>query len=282
MKHKPISIYSLTIVCFLSIAVFFSCKKSDPLTIPPELGTFTNQTSGTYFVTGPGVTYEIPVGVTTVSDQDRTITFTVSSPTGATEGAFYTLPSKSVVIPKGQTTGTIVLSGEYSQYTAGRKDTLIFTLVTPSVKPSDYNGTYTLLMRGPCFDGDVTLSDIGGDFTQTFENGSYGPYTTSITGLTLTGATTGTGTFNNLYDNFGPVTINFDWTDPTNTKVSIPLQITDKEYDTDQPFYVRTKPTGSNKFSVCNQRLSFILDVLVEIDGSLYYYDNGVVYTMGR
>lgn len=282
MNYKTITTYGLLSAGLLSATIFVGCKKSEPLTIPPEMATFTNETAGTYFITAPGVTYEIPLGLTTVSDQDRTITVSVSSPTGAVEGTNYTVSSKTVVIPKGETTASIVLSGVYDLYTAGEKDSLFFTITSPGVTPSEYNNTYKLLMRGPCFDGEVVLDEMGGSFTQTFENGSYGPYTTTVTGLTMTSATTGTGSINNLYDFFGPVTINFDWTDPNNTIVSIPLQITDQEYDTDQPFYVRTKPTGINKFSICNQRLSFILDVLVDIGGTLYYYDNGVVYTMGR
>jgi hypothetical protein len=96
------------------------------------------------------------------------------------------------------------------------------------------------------------------------------------------GTTTATAMMNNLFDYFGPVTINFDWTDPANTKAEIPLQITNKEYAAGQPFYVRTKPGQANKFSVCNERITFKLDVLVLISGSLYYYENGMDYVMAR
>lgn len=219
MKQKSISILSWVSICLVSIAVFYSCKKTDPLTVPPELATFTNETGGTYFITAPGVTYDIPIGVTTVADQDRTITFNVTSPTGATAGTYYTLPSTSVVIPKGETIGHIVLTGVYNQYTAGRKDTLIFTLVTPNVTPSDYNNTFTLLMRGPCFEGDVNLDEFLGTYTRTIEtfgaNPAYGPYTTTITSATSTGATTGTIVVNNLWDNgWEPISFNLDWTNP--------------------------------------------------------------------
>ena len=270
---------------FLSIitgsTLIFSCEKTK-ITIPPEVATFANQSAGTYFITAPGVTYEVPVGVTTISDKDRTITFSVTSPTGAVLGTNYTLSGTSVLIPAGQTTGKITVSGDYNLYSTGQKDSLIFTLSTPDVSPSDYNNTFKLLMRGPCFDGDVTLNDMAGDYTRTFENGTYGPYTTTISNIISTSATTGRATLTNLYDAFGPVEIRFDWTDPSNTKVEIPLQITDQEYDVGQPFYVRTKPGSSNKFSVCSQNFSFILDVLVDISGTLYYYENGVVYTMAR
>lgn len=276
------NIFSSSILCSLLLLVVVSCKKTET-TIPPELATFTNQSGGSFFVLGPNMTKGIPVGVTTVSDKDRTISFSVTSPTGAVEGTHYTLKSKTVTIPAGKTIDSIYITGLFTPYNGtGRKDTLVFKLNTPAVSPSEYNSSYSLLLRGPCFDGDVTINDMAGDYTKTFENGSYGPYTTSISGITSTGATTATAKLANLYDLFGPVTINFDWTDPFNTKAEIPLQITNKEYAAGQPFYVRTKPGSSNKFSICNQKLAFTLDVLVNISGTLYYYDNGVVYTMGR
>ena len=288
MKPKTHKIFIMTtkmkytlLAISLSSAIIISCEKTK-ITVPPEVATFTNQSSGIYFITAPGVTYDVPVGVTTISDKDRTITFSVSSPTGAVQGTDYTLSGTSVLIPAGQTLGKIVVSGDFNSYSTGRKDTLVFTLNTPEVAPSDYNGSFKLLMRGPCFDGDVTITDMAGDYTKTFENASYGPYTTTISGIISTSATTGKGSIDNLYDSFGPVEIRFDWTDPSNTMVEIPLQKTDLEYDVGQPFYVRTKPGASNKFSVCNQQLAFILDVLVDINGTLYYYDNGVEYTMAR
>jgi len=277
-------ILKLVTACVFFIAIVVGCKKDTAVETPPEIAHFTNQTGGTFFVTAVGAKFKIPVGFTTVSGQDRTITVAVTSPTGAVAGTQYTLSASTVTIPAGKAVDSITVTGNFTSYNnTGRKDTLVFTIQqAKGGNADDYNSVYKLFMRGPCFDGDVTLTDIGGDYTKTFENGSYGPYTTTISGLTLTSATTGTGTLDNLYDFFGPVTINFDWTDPFNTKAEIPLQITDQNYAAGQPFYVRTKPGASNKFSVCNQKLAFILDVLVNIGGTLYYYDNGVVYTMAR
>jgi hypothetical protein len=277
-------IIKLTTVCALAAVMIVGCKKDTSVKTPPEIATFTNQTGGTYFITAPGVTYKIPVGFTTVSAQDRTITVSVTSPTGAVAGTHYTLSSTTVTIPAGKAVDSITVTGNYANYSSGRKDSLIFKITdAKGVATNEYNSVYKLYMRGPCFDGDVTdINVMGGNFTQTFENGSYGPYTTTISGITSTSATTATAKINNLYDYFGPLTINFDWTDPLNTKAEIPLQQTNQNYAAGQPFYVRTKPGQPNKFSVCKNRLSFILDVLVNIGGTLYYYDNGVVYTMDR
>src|SRR5262245_4394194 len=190
------NIYSALLV-ITTTALFMSCEKTK-VTVPPEVATFVNQSSGSYFITAPGVTFEVPVGVTTISDKDRTIGFSVTSPTGAVQGTNYTLSGTSVLIPAGQTLGKIVVTGDYNLYTSGRKDTLIFTLSTSEIAPSDYNNSFQLLMRGPCFDGDVTITDMAGDYTKTFENGSYGPYKTTISGIVSTSATTGKGSIDNL------------------------------------------------------------------------------------
>lgn len=277
-------ITKLTTACVFIAAIVAGCKKDTSVKTPPEIAHFTNQTGGTYFITAQGVTWKVPVGFTTVSNVDRTISVTVTSPTGAVQGTDYTLSRSKVTIPAGKAVDSITVTGNYSKYQAGKKDTLIFHIQdAKGANADDYNSVYKLFMRGPCFDGDVdNINVIAGSFTKTFENGSYGPYTTTITGITMTSATTATGKIDNLYDSFGPLTINFDWTDPTNTKAEIPLQNTGVNYAAGQPFYVRTKPGQANKFSVCKNRISFILDVLVNISGSLYYYDNGVVYTMDR
>src|SRR5690606_6800539 len=129
----------------------------------------TNLTAGRYEITGPTVTYKVPVGVTTVSASDRTVTVDISSPTGAVEGQHYTVDSKTVTIPAGKTVDSITVQGDYASYLSGRKDTLIFTIVEPGVKPSDYNSTFTLLMRGPCFASDINtdLNSLLGTYANT-------------------------------------------------------------------------------------------------------------------
>lgn len=271
-----------------SLAMVMSCTKTaSNLFIPPEEVHFLGDKTQRYVIeTNPAPAYTVKLGVTTVSKEDRTATVEITSPTGAAAGTQYTvngLTSNSITVPAGSAVVEFSLQGVYSQYTAGRVDTLQIVLKAPSVKPASFNDTLNLILRGPCFDGAV--SDINimlGNYTQTFEGGS-GPYTTSIANMThVAGSTTATAMMNNLFDYFGPVTINFDWTDPANTKAEIPLQITNKEYAAGQPFYVRTKPGQANKFSVCNERITFKLDVLVLISGSLYYYENGMDYVMAR
>src|SRR4051794_36005273 len=96
----------------MAIATLFvsSCKKDKALqiTMPSEVAHFTFKSSGKYALTSPEVTFKIPVGVSTVSSQDRIIHFTVSSPTGAEYGVQYTLNNAStIVIPAGKAVDSI-------------------------------------------------------------------------------------------------------------------------------------------------------------------------------
>lgn len=278
----------ITLASLLAGAILFAgCDKFEPYkTVTPEAQAhFVGAPSQSYpIISASTAAYTISIGTTDVQKEDRTVKFSVSSTTGATPGTQYTLSNTtgSVTIPAGQATASFTIQGNFAPYdNTGRKDTLIFTLEEPSVTVAGFLNKLTLIMRGPCFDGDVSnISEMAGNYTQTYEGGA-GPYTTSIAINSVTG-TTAAATINNLWDYFGPLNINFDWTDPLNTTAEIPLQITDKFYAAGQPFYVRSKPGQPNKFSICNQRITFSLDVLVLIGGSLYYYDNGLAYVMGR
>lgn len=271
-----------------AVTIIAGCTKTaSNLVIPPEQVHFLGDKTQSYPIeTNPAPAFTVKLGVTTVSKEARSATVEISSPSGAIAGTHYTvtgLTSNSITVPAGSAVSEFGIQGVYDQYTTGRRDTLRIVLKSPSLTPAGFNDTLQLILRGPCFDGNITdINAMTGSYTQTFEGGS-GPYTTSISNLVYTpGATTATANLNNLWDYFGPVTINLDWTDPTNTKAEIPLQITNKEYAAGQPFYVRTKPGQANKFSICNERFTFKLDVLVLISGSLYYYDNGLDYVMGR
>ncbi len=100
------------VVLIISIIVA-ACKKTG-ITIPPSQSTFLNQTVSTYFITGPNVIDTVFVGVTSVTNTDRTISFTVSSPTGAVSGTQYTLTGNTVAIPAGKAIGYIIVKGNFS------------------------------------------------------------------------------------------------------------------------------------------------------------------------
>ncbi|MEO8110899.1 MAG: hypothetical protein ABI594_12735 [Ginsengibacter sp.] len=250
-------------VAVLLMVTGASCKKSNDLTIPPDAAHFMSPTSGTFFITAPGAEYKLPIGVTTVSAQDRTVNIVVSSTTGATEGTEYTLSSHTITIPAGESVDTLTISGMYNQYLSGRKDTLIISIQNGKDLGSAFDDTFTLALRGPCFDGDVTLSDMAGTYANSTDPDDP-VYTVTVSNLVSTSATTGTGTIANLWAAGGSVTIDFDWTDPTNIQVSIARQYIGVDYDPGQPISVRTTPGQKSTFSVCNQTISLITDLIVE------------------
>ncbi|MDR6341576.1 hypothetical protein HNQ91_004649 [Filimonas zeae] len=267
--RRLINILPVCAIAVLLLAGASSCKKDDKVYTPPEQANFINNTSGTYFVTGPTIDYVIPVAVTTVADHERTITIAVSSPTGAVEGTQYTLTKKSIKIPAGKVfDSSMVLQGKFDVYKDdARRDTLIFTITGEGVPASSYNNQFVLLMRGPCQDYEVEdLNIMSGDYARTYEDGgSYGPYSSSITNVQTLTATTGTAKINKLYESYSGVTINFDWSNPDDVKVTIPYQQTDKLYAAGQPIWVRSTPGSTNTFSVCTQTLTLHIDIIVRI-----------------
>jgi hypothetical protein len=272
--------WSIKITSFLAVlAVIAACKKEDKVVTPSSEAHFANHSSGTYSISAPGVTYKIPVGATTVSSQARTIKVTITSPTGAQAGTHYTAPS-TITIPAGKALDTLEIKGVYNQYTNGRKDTLIITLQDADLKASSYNSTFTLLMRGPCFEPDIVLDELMGDYKNTNEDwgGSpYGPYKTTITSVNKTSATTGTITVANIFDNgWSPLTFTLDWTDPVNRKITLVAQVAGGDASNSFgpayagiPYAVRPVPASLGglvgTFSYCNQHL--VLKMLVGISG---------------
>lgn len=248
----------------LLMAIGASCKKSNDLAIPPDAAHFMSPTSGTFFITSPGAEYKLPIGVTTVSAQDRTVNIVVSSTTGATEGTQFTLSSHSITIPAGQSVDTLTITGMYNQYLAGRKDTLIFSIQNgKDLLGSAFDDTFKLALRGPCFDGDVTLSDMAGIYANSTDPDDP-VYIVTVSNLVNTSATTGTGTIANLWDAGGSVTIDFDWTDPTNIQASVARQPIGVNYAAGQPISVRTTPGEISTFSVCKQTITLTTDLIVE------------------
>ena len=261
--------YSLT--ALLLILCCSACTKDIETDIPPEIATFAGQTGGTFEITSTNTNYNVPVGFTTVTNNDRQINVSVSSPTGAAEGTHFTIDNKTVTVPAGQATASIIVQGNVAQYSAGEIDTLIFTISGGNeAAASGYYDTYTLVLRGPCFEGDVDLDDLLGTYANTNENlfFAYGPYTTTISAVTSTGPTSGTVTVTNLYDfGWNPVVFDLDWSDPANRTVTLVQQAgigdagtLDATYSGEDitvgPFAGKT-----GTFSVCSQTLRLELQV---------------------
>lgn len=275
--------------------IITGCSKNNPYeTVLPPVGVhFTGTALQNYTVDVPNPPdYVITLGTTDVSGTDRTVTFKVASPTGATAGVQYTLSASgnTVTIPAGQTSATITVKGLFAGYDGqGRKDTLIFTLAEPSIKPADFQDTLYLAMRGPCFEGDVDPDALKGTYANTIETfgtgAPYGPYTTTISAATLITPTTANITVTNLWDfGWNPIQFTLDWTDPNNRKVTLQEQSGIADAGTINSAYagedvsVRPNPDGSvGTFSACNGTLTLRLQLGVT---GLGWFNNSPFYVV--
>jgi hypothetical protein len=250
------------LVGMLALFILPGCEKNnlaiDKEAIVPSFAKFnvrnTADTTGVYYIGASGNTFKIPIGITGVSNVDRTIQLCYASSTGAVAGTHYNAPS-SIVIPAGKTVDSITIQGLFSGYPlSSRIDTLRVTICGGDVPVQDLKNNFRVVLRKYC---PVDLAALAGNYTNTMEP-SYGPYTTTISGLTMVaGSTTkATGQIANLYDDgWSPVTATFDWTDPANFKVSIASQATGKGYN------VRTTAGAANTFSSCDRSVTVFVDL---------------------
>ncbi len=259
----------------VTIVLISSCNKNDPyeLVTPGEFVHFLGAKSQSYILNvNPAPKYQLTVGTTDVSTASRTVTYKLTSPTNAVQGTHYTISPATLTIPAGQATATIDIQGIYSEYATGRKDTLIFTLVNPSINPATFSDTIRLAIKGPCLDGDLVATPpftLIGTYPNTNDNGIFGasgPYAASVVSVTPLTAITARAVINNVWDfGFGNINFILDWTNPLNTftKVESPT-VTTANAGVFNPAYngfqivVRDHPspgTASNKFSVCTGKL---------------------------
>ncbi len=241
MKNKISFFLSTAFLVSLLSVLIFGCKKDKVVTANTEVAFFSVPgPSATYRISTPTTIYKIPVGLTKIPEGTRTVNVTVTTTTGATVGTHYTINKTSFTFDSKKVADTIVITGVQSQYLLGRKDTLKFSFTNTSDGiPSLFN-TFTLAIRGPCLEEDVTSAfvDMLGTYTKTFENGSYGPYQSTITAATGVGATSAKATINNIYESSisavatftysaapGPFSINMDPTQTQYTNGGLPMFI---------------------------------------------------------
>jgi hypothetical protein len=266
---------SLMMLLLATILMTSSCKKNnysvdlDDVKQAPLAAEFVPQDSKLrvdYFVTASNNPYKIPVGITNVSNEDRTISLSYSS-RNAAEGAQYNGPT-SITIPAGKAIDTLYFKGIFTGYPAGRKDTVKIKFSgTPGV---DRRDSFELIMQRYC---DVVLTALTGNYNNTNEftsSGafSYGPYVTAVENLVSTGPTKAEGFFVNLYD-YGWNDIKFvmDWTNPANFTITIPDQQTGSP--SSGVARVRSSSGRTNTFSSCDQTFSISLDLLNASGGVL-------------
>ena len=260
---------SLKIIATYLLFASLGCKKQELVT-PPTLSKF-NQTSGNYFVlNSSSSSFKIPVGVTTVSNSDRTINYAVSSPSGATAGNQYAALPGTLKIPAGKVVDSIEVKGLFAGFPASRKDTLVLTITGGDVPAATYNNSYSLVMQKFC---DVVATNLTGDYAHSTDtyNGAASTkpnYTANISTWTPVNATSATVIIKNMgatSDNgWGPfaatdgalnpgIKATLDWSDPANLTVTIASQ----SYFNDGTG--NSTVTGTGTFSSCDQsfKISF-------------------------
>ncbi len=245
-----------------AIGLFMSCKKEDTLTIPPTVATFAGKSSASYYVQDdPASAYTVTIGSTTAGSTDRKINFSVSSPTGAVEGAQYEIGTSSVTIPAGKTVADFDVRGLFAGYAQGQIDTLIIKLTSGDIPIAEFNNTFTLVIQKFC---PVVLDDFLGDYANCFDTQSgspdYGPYFSTFSSVTPTGPTSGTVVIDNFWDVGTSITAELDWSDPANFKTNIPEQYL---YDDANYGPATIKPVGTGTFSSCDGTFSFSYTVTV-------------------
>ncbi len=291
-KNNMKIVSSITCLAFIVLTVLVaSCEKTE-ITIAPSQAHFVGDEIQIYSIeTDPAPVYNVVVGATNVADQDRTVTYTITSPTGAVAGTHYSVATPgSVVIPAGQSTANIAFQGVYSAYSSGRKDTLIITLQDPELTPAEFENTVKLVLRGACFEGDVDLNSLLGDYkktNETFGTSPYGPYTTSISSVNQLTPTSGTIVVENIFDfGWGPITFTLDWSDPNNrTAVVIAQSSGIADAETLDPSFageeVAVRPFAGQPgtFSVCKNTLTLKMQLGV---AGLGYFPSLYTVNMAR
>lgn len=236
------------------------CDKNKPydVTVAPAQAHFTTDAAYIpYYITNdPNSTYTLTIGATDVSNSDRTVSFTVSSPTGAVAGTHYIITGNTVTIPAGKATATLPVKGIFAPYAGGRKDTLVIALSSPSIEVAPFQGTVSLVLQRYC-NVDLTALSLDYNNTMDYDDGapSYGPY--SVTVLDPTPGTNGNGkskdtvTIDNFYDEGYSINVVLDWTDPANFKTTVIGGSRIGTHPTYGAMFI--SPRGNGTFSSCDQ-----------------------------
>ena len=187
MKNK-FGLLSLTtgLATFLSVAMI-GCKKDDVKTPDQTVALFgAGGTTATYLVPeDPNSSFKIGLGITKPANADRTITFSVTSPTGAAEGSQYTVSTKSITIPAGKVVDSVSLKGIFGGYPTGRRDTLVFKITGGDVPALIGSDVYKVVLQKFC---PLDMSVFAGDF-EVLQDGWEDYFPGDVVPLTVDGNT---------------------------------------------------------------------------------------------
>lgn len=252
---KSIQKLSLALLAAAAIGLG-SCDKTKQydIIVPPSQVHFNgNELQNYSSLATPDTAHTIYVGTTDVAQEDRTFSVVVTSTTGATAGTQYTVSSNTVTIPKGQTSGSFKIKAAPAAYAAGRKDTLIVAFgSTLSVPVAGFLDTVKLAVRGACQESEIVFSQMIGTYTKTFENGSYGPYTSTLISPINISATSSSATLTNIYESGISASVVFNYAGPAPFTATIPDQATGF---TSGGLPMRIVSSAPGTFSYCNNTI---------------------------
>ncbi|MCZ2223992.1 MAG: hypothetical protein LC122_10210 [Chitinophagales bacterium] len=261
-----------TFLAGLAVLSLASCKKNnyvvdkDPIALPEYSQLILpNYAPRDYFIDNSGTSkYTIPVGFTNLSNEDRTISISYTSPTGAQPGTQYNAPT-SVLIKAGEAVSKIDVSGIFAGYNNGRVDSLKVKIeqLLGGSKTMVGKDSVWLIMRQYC---GITnfATQFGGDYDNTMEP-SYGPYTTSVSNIVPIAAAKANANIENLYDYGGFVIGNFDWSVVGNNNLVIPAKYTGVDVTsggTPYQLWIKTNTGSKSTFSACDNTITVFVDVM--------------------
>lgn len=207
-----------------------SCEKNNvvvgkDVTPPPfvKIGTWNNNdTTGTYIIKPDNKPYKIPIGITNVSNVDRTINLSYSSPT-AVKGQQYNAP-ESITIKAGEALDSLPITGIFNGYeTVTRVDKLTITITGGDVPTHTSKVNYVLTMKKyweaptDVFKGIYTIQD--------YYNGEPdgGPYQVEISLLSANGPVLNMQVVG-LWGFSTPLKFTMNWIDLEHGTTTVPQQ----------------------------------------------------------
>jgi hypothetical protein len=217
--NKLLSFSLIGMVALISLA---SCKKNNlvvgkTLTPPAfvKIGTWAaGDTAGTYLVKPTNQPFMIPIGVTNVTNKDRTVTLTYTSAT-AVQGVDYTAPA-TMVIKAGAALDSLPITGKYTSFGGSetKSHNIVVTISGGDIATNPIKTHYNLKMR-MYWDADFNAFSGVYNISDYKANGALeSSYTVVLTPIPGAGTIT-QFSIDNLWGEGGPVKVNLSWADFT-------------------------------------------------------------------
>lgn len=205
-----------------------------------------------------GNVYSIPIGITNVSNVDRTVQIAYTS-TNAVNGTHFTAPT-TLVIKAGMALDTLKVIGNFPNIVTGTAYVVKCKITGGDVPSMLGKDSVVLTMRRFC---PVELTALEGDYTKTYE-GTYGPYTSNISNVALVpGSTTkATAKVSNIYDSGIEANVTFDWTSKSAFSVTLTPASQATPYTSGGlPLMLRLAPNTTSTFSSCEKTVTLRLQL---------------------